>query len=188
MTKRALLIALLVILLLPACRRERAVQPLSDYESADVQAKAFNFQIYPGARFLEEQTDLLRRAHFAMNPDAKEAPPMALYESDAPLEQVAQFYGEKYGYRIADNMANDFKTVKPQAYYTTGTLEQDIEGVKGLANKLELNTDFEKAQGAYRAAYFSPQVTLPRVSLQRPWFNSLSSEVVDSTLIVMVRE
>jgi hypothetical protein len=178
----------LLIVAAAACRQEKAVEPLSDYESADVQAKAFNFQIYPGARFVENQTELLRRAHFVMNPDATEAPPMAVYDTDAPLEEVAKFYAGKYGYELAQNEANDFKTVKPQAYYTTGELAASAESVKPIADQLNLKPDYSKAQGPYRGAYFSPQVTLPRVTLQRPYFDLQSSQIVDKTLIVMVRE
>jgi hypothetical protein len=181
-------LALLLLAAIGGCKGEKAVEPLSDYESADVQAKAFNFQIYPGARFVEDQTETLRKAHFAMNPGATEAPPMAVYETGATLEEVAQFYAGKYGYTIAENAANDFKTVKPEAYYTTGEFALDAESVKPVAEKLGLKTDFSKASGSYRGAYFSPQITLPRVTLQRPYFNVLTGQIVDKTLVVMVRE
>lgn len=187
-TFSTLAVCLAILLAMAGCKGEKSVEPLSDYESADVQAKAFNFQIYPGAQFVEGQTDLLRRAHFVLNPSATEAPPMAVYETGASLEEVAKFYSEKYGYQVAENMANDFKTVKPQAYYTAGDLAQDAEAVKPIAQKMNLNVDFTRAQGAWRGAYFSPQVTLPRVTLQRPYFNLTNSQVVDKTLIVMVRE
>ena len=179
---------LALALLLAACRKEQSVEPLSNYESADVQAKAFNFQIYPGAKFDEQQTDLLRRAHFVLQPEAKEAPPMAVYVSDAPLDQVAKFYAEKYGYQLAENEANDFKTVKPEAYYHSGDLKQDAEAVVPIAEKLNLKPEPEKAQGRFRGAYLAPQPTLPRVSLKRPYFDLLTNQTVDKTMIVMVRE
>ena len=48
--------------------------------------------------------------------------------------------------------------------------------------------DPAKAKGEYRGAYFAPQSNLPRVSLQKPYLDLRTGEVVDKTLIVMVRE
>jgi len=181
------LAALSLLLLLVSCGGEKA-RPLSEYESTDVQAKAFNFQVYPGAKFLEGQTDILRRAHFVMQPDTKDAPHLAVYETESPLEEVARFYAEKYGYQLAENEANDFKTIKPSAYYLAGDLAADAQAIAPVVAKLNTGTDISKAAGAYRGAYFEAQVSLPRVNLQRPYFDITSSQVVDRTLIVMVRE
>lgn len=186
MTKRIFLLAALMTFVL-SCGGEKA-EPLSDAESADVQAKAFNFQVYPGAQFLDGQTDLLRRAHFVMQPDAVDAPPLAVYDTDGSLGDVAKFYAEKYGYTLAENEANDFKTIKPSAYYLTGDLAADAAGIAPVAEKLQTGTDISKATGSYRGAYFEAQTSLPRVSLQRPYFDIAKSEVIDRTLIVMVRE
>lgn len=184
---KSLKIVGLSILLLSACRKEQ-VQPLSQYESAEVQARAFNFQIYPGARLLEKQTDMLRRAHFILDPKATEAPPMAIYDTDAPLDKVAEFYGQKYGYQIADNQANDFKSVKPSAYYFVGDLAATTTAIKPVLDQLKIPADVSKATGSFKGAYFAPQVHLPRVSLQRPYFDPLESKMVDRTQIVLVKE
>ncbi len=186
MVKKLLALAVVMSFVL-SCGGEKP-EPLSDHESADVQAKAFNFQVYPGAQFLDSQTDLLRRAHFVMQPDAVDAPPLAVYETEAPLEDVAEFYAGKYGYTLAQNEANSFKTVKPLAYYLTGDLAADAQGIAPVVEKLKIGTDISKATGAYRGAHFQAQASLPRVSLQRPYFDVARSEVVDRTLIVMVRE
>jgi hypothetical protein len=186
MSKRITAVTVLMLLIL-ACGGERA-EPLSDQESAEVQAKAFNFQVYPGAQFADAQTDLLRRAHFVMQPDAVDAPPLAVYETDAPLEDVAKFYAEKYGYTLAENEANSFKTTKASAHYLTGDIGADTQAIAPVIEKLGTGTDVSKASGTYRGAYFEAQETLPRVNLQRPYFDISKSEVVDRTLIVMVRE
>lgn len=179
--------AALAVLLLVSCGGEKA-ERLSDDESAAVQAKAFNFEVYPGAKYLDGQADILRRAHFVINPDSKDAPTMAVYDTDAPLEEVAKFYSEKYKVELAENQANNFKTIKPSAYYLTGDLATDAAAIAPVIEKLSLGTDVSKAAGAYRGAYFEAQESLPRVSLQRPWFDIANSQVVDRTLIVMVRE
>jgi len=184
---RSLAVLGLIVLLLAACRKEKS-QPLSQYESAEVQARAFNFQIYPGARFLERQTEMLRQAHFVLQPAATEAPPMALYDTDAPLEKVAEFYAQKYGYQIAQNQANDFKSVKPSAYYFVGDLAASGNEIKPILEKMKVTADLTRSTGAFRGAYFAPQVHLPRVSLQRPYFDLVESKVVDRTQVVLVKE
>jgi len=184
-----LLLLFCSIMVLSGCRKEETLQPLSEYESADVQARAYNFQVYPGAKFLEAETALLRRAHFVLQPEATEAPPMALYETDAPLEDVTKFYAEKYGYpRVAENELNNFSSARPAAYFTTGDLAKDTEQVKPILEKLKATVDTSKAVGAYRGAHISATGNMPRVTLQRPYFNLVRGEVVDKTLIVMVRE
>src|SRR5688500_14289657 len=170
------------------CRRESPLKPLSEYESADLQARTYNFQVYPQAKFLEKQTELLRKAHFVLQPTASEAPPMAMYESDAPLEQVAGYYAEKYGYKVAENETNNFSSAKPEAYYTGGDLGKDVASIKPVLDKLEAKTDISKATGTYRGAHINPSANMPRVTLQRPYFDLINSQVVDKTLILLVRE
>lgn len=177
------------IVVLSGCRKEETLQPLSEYESADVQARAYNFQVYPGAKFLEAETALLRRAHFVLQPDATEAPPMAMYETETPLDDVAKFYAEKYGFpRVAENELNNFSSARPAAYFTTGDLAKDTAQVKPILEKLKSTVDTGKAIGPYRGAHISATGNMPRVTLQRPYFNLVRGEVVDRTLIVMVRE
>ena len=182
--------AALVVLALTGigCRRESPLKPLSEYESADLQARTYNFQVYPQSKFLEKQTELLRKAHFVMQPTATEAPPMAMYEVDAPLEQVASFYADKYGYKVAENATNNFSSAKPEAYYSSGDLAKDVAGIKPVLEKLKSTTDVSSAVGAYRGAHINPSENMPRVTLQRPYFDLVNGQVVDKTLILMVRE
>jgi hypothetical protein len=179
---------LLVALALMACRKEK-VQPMSEYESAEVQARAYNFLVFPGAKLLQAQIDLLKKASFVLQPELKEAPAMTMYDTDAPLEQVAAFYAGKYGYpAVAPSEREDFSAVKPKAYYTAGDLGQDAAHIKPVLEKLRLSSDISAAVGKYRGAYLAPQTNLPRVTLQRPYFDVVNRKVVDRTLILMVRE
>lgn len=174
--------------LLAGCRKERS-EPLSQYEVADMQATSYNFQLYPGAQYLAPQTELLRRAHFVLQPQAKSAPPMAMYDTEAPLEEVAKFYAEKYGYgTVAPNEVNDFSSVKPSAYFTAGDLAADTMQVKPILEQLKVEADLTKATGSWKGAHISPKTNLPRVTLQRPYFDFINSRTVDKTLILMVRE
>lgn len=183
------MLSVLALVLAAGCSREETLQPLSAAESAEVQAKAYNFQVYPGARFLEPQTDLLRRAHFVLDPNAVEAPPMAMYETDDPIEKVAEYYREKYGYaRVADNKVNDFSSVAPNAYLTEGDLAADAAAVQPIAAQLGVALHPEKFAGTWKGAHISPTANLPRVTLQRPYVDVVNDRAVDKTLIVMVRE
>lgn len=185
---KCLTLAMAAALLLASCGDED-LQPLDPFESAELQARMYNFQVYPGARFLEKQTEVLRRAHFVMQPDAVEAPPMAMYETDAPLEEVARWYAEKYGYaEVATDEVNDFSSVKPQAYYTAGELGPDAAAIAPIVEKLGLQLTAQRISGAWRGAHISPTEDLPRVSLQRPYVDVVNDRTTDKTLIVMVRE
>lgn len=175
----------LILGLAGGCTDEPEVEPLTSYEAADLQARVYNFQVYPGARFLERETETLRKAHFVMQPDAKTAPPMAMYDTDAPLEQVAAFYAEKYGFELAPEKGP--AEPPPAAYYTTGDLAADAAAIKPLVEKMKLSTDVTKAAGTYRGAHINPAMNMPRVTLQRPYFDVVTSQVVDRTLILLVK-
>ncbi len=183
------LVLALFLFVLASCRSEE-LQPLSEYETADLKASAYNFHVYPKAKFLSAQTDVLRKAHFAMQPGAKKAPPMAMYDSDAPIEAVGKFYAEKYGYgSVAESEVNNFSSLKPRAYYLRGNLAADSSAIKPILEKLKMTTDISKAFGEYRGAHISPRPPdLPRVTIQRPYFDLVSSTVVDRTLIIIVKE
>jgi hypothetical protein len=185
--QKRIMVVVFVALALAACRKEKSMQPMSEYESAEVQARAFNFLVYPAARLLQPETDVLKKASFVLQPGLKAAPPMVMYDTDAKLEDVAAFYAQKYGYTISDSDAN-FKAVKPKAYYTTGDLSVDTARIKPLLIKLHMSDDVSAASGTYRGAYIAPEINLPRVTLQRPYFDIVTRKVVDRTLIIMVRE
>jgi len=182
MSKSLRLIALAI--LLSACNREK-LEPVSKGDAARVNARVFNFQVYPGATYLEPYTDLLKKAHFVLQPNAKEAPPMAVYDTADAVDKVAPWYADKYSYpTIADN----FSSVPPPAYYTQGEIQADLANLKPVLEKLGMSTDLTTGVGKYRGAYIRPQETLPRVSIQRPYFDLVNHKLVDRTLIVMVRE
>jgi len=177
------------VLLVTSCRREELTPPLSSAESAEVQARAYSFKVYPGSRFLQPQTELFRKAHFVLHPEAVQAPPTAAYESEGSVEQVAQFYAREYGFsKVAESEANGFSSIKPNAYYTSGDLATDLPSIKPILEKLEMKVDESKAVGSYRGAHINGTDTRPRVTIQRPYFDVATSRVIDRTLILMVRE
>jgi hypothetical protein len=76
---------------------------------------------------------------------------------------------------------------KTQAYYYTGDLAKDNAPLEPVLKQLNLQTDLTKAAGAYKAAFISPRPNRPRVTIQRPYFDVTTSQVVDRTLILMSR-
>lgn len=177
-----------LLVLLSGCS-ERAEQPLTEWEVADLQAARHEYHAFPGSRYSADQTALLRRAHFLLNPGARTAPPVIVLEADASVEEVAQWYAGKHGIgRVAPDRVNDFSSAPPQAYYRSGDLRNDAEAAAPLFAKLAPKADPAVAQGAYRAAHLNPTPRFPRVSVQQPWFDALNNEVRTSTLIVIVRE
>jgi hypothetical protein len=180
---KRLIVAAAALAMLASCREEK-LEPVAAGEAAAVQAKAYNFHVYPGASFLEQQTDVLRRAHFVQHPDAADAPPMAVYEAEAPVEQVAAFYADKYGY---PTVAESAGAQAPKAYYTSGDLSESL-AIRPITEKLGMNLKFEGLSGPWRGAHIAPRPDMPRVTLQRPYFDFVNDRVVDRTLIIMVRE
>jgi hypothetical protein len=143
---------------------------------------AFSFVVYPGARYLGQLTESTRQAHKVMDPN-KEPPPTAIYDTDAPLQQVADFYAQQYGY---SGVATD-SAAKPPAYYRDGDLGADAKAIEPLLQKMSLGTDVSKASGPYKSAEIAPRPNRPRVTVQRPYFDVTTSQVVDRTLILMSR-
>ncbi len=188
--KSHLVVALSLFLLAAACqKKEEAIQPLDEYTSSDLQSSGNNFYVYAGARFLSEMTDLFKKSHFVLHPEATTAPPIAAYESDASVQQVAQFYAQKYGYpEVAPNEVNDLSSVKPRAYYRAGDMAADTKALEPILAKMQVKSDLSQATGNYNAAHISPKQDYPRVSIQRPYFDFLQSKVVDKTFIIIVKE
>ena len=50
-----------------------------------------------------------------------------------------------------------------------------------------LGVDISKASGTYRAAEISRKTNRPQVTIQRPYFDFTTSQVVDRTIILMAR-
>jgi hypothetical protein len=146
--------------------------------------EAFSFVVYPGSRYLGQITETVKAAHRVIDP-SKEPPPTAIYDTEAPLEQVADYYAKQYGYNeIAQSNAG---TPPPPAFWRTGELGPDVKSIEPIIRQMNLPTDVSKAQGSYRAAEIASRPNRPRVTLQRPYFDPLTSQVVDRTYILMSR-
>lgn len=177
-TTRTLLSALLVLTsLFIACKGEE------EY----AEPEAFSFVVYPGSRYLGQLTEKTKEAHKIINP-AQEPPATAIYDTDAPVEQVADYYAKQYGYNeIAPSAPTDTAAPKPNAYYRTGDVAADQKAIEAIIKQLNLGTDISKAQGQYRAADIAARPNRPRVTIQRPYFDVTTSQMVDKTLILMSR-
>jgi hypothetical protein len=176
-TKKLLSALLVLTALVAGCKgKEEFAEP-----------EAFSFVVYPGSRYLGQLSETTKNAHRTMSPGA-EPPPIAIYDTDAPVEQVAEYYAKEYGYKeIAADQTNNLSAAKPPAYYRTGDLHTDAVAIQDLLKKMGMPTDISKAQGAYRAADILPRPNRPRVTVQRPYFDATTSTVVDRTLILMAR-
>lgn len=175
---RVLLAAMLAVAMLAGCKggEEQYGEP-----------ESFSFVVYPGARYLGQLTEATKNAHRALNP-GQEPPPTAIYDSDAPVDEVANWYAKQYGYNgVAADATNNLSAAKPPAYFRTGDLAADAQAIQPLVAKMGLQTDVTKAQGQYRAADIEPRPNRPRVTVQRPYFDVTTSTVVDKTLVLMSR-
>jgi len=171
-------IFLVALALVAGCKRGE--EEFSEPES-------FSFVVYPGARYLGELTETTKNAHRAMNPNT-EPPPTAIYDTDAPVEEVAKWYAQQYGYNeVAPDATNNLSAAKPPAFYRTGDLAGDTKAIEELLKKMGMQTDVSKAVGSYKAAQLEPRPNRPRVTIQRPYFDVNKSEVVDKILILMSR-
>ena len=171
------IVALLLLSSLAGCGKEDSY----------TEPEAFSFVVYPGAKYLGELTEVSKQAHRVIKPN-EEPPPVAVYETDASVDEVASFYAKSYGYgSVAPDPTNNLSAAKPPAYYRTGDLATDQKGVVDLMQKMGLNTDISKATGTYKAAEIDPRPNRPRVTVQRPYFNVKTSQVVDKTIILMSR-
>lgn len=149
--------------------------------------ESFAFTIYPGARYLAQLTEMTKQARKIFVPN-DDVPPTAIYDTDAPLDKVAEFYAQSYGYdKVAPDATNNLSSAKPPAYYRTGDLARDVQGVIPVAQKLNVKVDPAQAVGQYRAAEIDPKPNRPRVTIQRPYFDVTTSQKVDRTLIMMTR-
>ena len=175
---RAVAVAALALLAFASCHKEKKAAPAPEPET-------FSFVVYPGAQYLQELTDLDKRAASTAKPN-EPVPPLAIYDTDAPLDTVADYYVKQYGYaKIAPDATNNFSAARPQAYYRAGDLHEDVVPIQDLLKKLGVNTDVTKAQGKYRAVEIASKQNRPRVTIQRPYFDVLKSQVIDRTMILM---
>jgi hypothetical protein len=176
---RLLAAAMLVALVVAGCGKEK--------KNESAEPESFAFTIYPGSRYLAQLTDLWKQARKVFRPN-DDVPPIAIYDTDAPLDKVAEFYAQSYGYnKVAPDATNNLSSAKPPAYYRTGDLSNDVAGIVPVAQKLNLKLDPSKATGPYRAAEIDPKPNRPRVTIQRPYFDASTSQKVDRTLIMMTQ-
>ncbi|HEY2091425.1 MAG TPA: hypothetical protein VGJ81_06030 [Thermoanaerobaculia bacterium] len=174
-----LLLALLLVSLAAflACKGEK-----------DEEQEQFTFVVYPGARYLPHLTDLIKQADRVIKPNDSEAQRVAIYDTDAAVDDVANFYVKAYGYgSIAPDATNNLSAAKPPAYRRTGDLLADQKAAEPLFPKLNLHPDLSKAAGTYNAVEIAPKMTRPRVTIQRPYFDLTTSQQVNRTLILMSR-
>lgn len=175
--KNTVILAGLLFLAIAGCAKEDAY----------VEPESFSFVVYPNSRYLGELTELTRQAHKLAKPN-EEPPPIAVYDTEASVEEVAAFYAKAYGYNtIAPDATNNLSATKPPAYYRTGDIAKDVQSIAPALPQLGVQTDLSKAQGAYRAAEIEARTNRPQVTIQRPYFNVKTSEVVDRTIILMAR-
>lgn len=170
---------LVAVIAVAGCKGEKKAE--------STEPASFAFTNYPGSRYLQQVTEVFKQASKAYHPN-EEVPPMAVYDSDAPLETVAEFYAKAYGYtNIAPDATNDLSSAKPPAYYRTGDMAADIKAATDMIQKLNLKVDTSKAVGTYRAAEIAAKPNRPHVTVQRPYFDVTTSQVVDRTIILMAR-
>jgi hypothetical protein len=150
--------------------------------------KKEDFTVYPGARPLPQLTDLFKKASATVDP-AKPIPPQVIYDTDASLEDVAAFYAKENGYpKVAPDATGNLSSVAPPAFYRTGDLASDLVGIQPILQKMHIQVDGTRAVGKYRGAHISANGDRPRVTLERPYFDLTKQQVVDRTLIIMVKE
>src|SRR6184192_3823993 len=156
---------------LPGCRREK--------KSASEEPATFTFTVYPGSRYLAPLTELDKRAAATLKPN-ETPPPIAIYDTDASLDAVANFYANSYGYtKVAADATNNLSAARPPAYYRNGDLAADNKAIEPLLKQLKVPIDISKAQGKYRAVEIESKMNRPRVTIQRPYFDVINSQVVD---------
>ncbi|MBW3671346.1 MAG: YfhO family protein [Acidobacteria bacterium] len=174
---RPLLAPMVLVLLVVGCGQ------------SDRAGDAEHFPAYPQAREREEMTKLFKRAHDLMNtPESKDLEVM-IFDTSAPVEDVAHWYAHRYALgEVAEDAINDFSAVTPRAYLLTGDLENDFRRIEPLLNRLDVDTDIEGIDRPYEGAHVNAVYGRPRVTLQRPYVDPIRGVVVDRTLILLVHD
>ena len=174
---RSLAVVLIAAATFIGCSKEK---PASD--------ETFAFVVYPGAKYYAQLTDLFKQAHKVIKPN-EEPPATAVYDTDAPLEDVANYYAQQYGYgKVASDATNNLSAARPAAYFRTGDLNADAMATKDVMQKVNVKADLTKAVGSYRAAEIEAKPNRPHVTIERPYFDPVRSEVVNRTLILMLKQ
>lgn len=174
---RLIIVALLALsTVFAACKgSEEATEP-----------EAFSFVVYPGARYLGKITDMTKEAHRKIIAPGQEPPPTAIYDTEASVEEVTEYYAKQYGYKVVDASTN-LSTARGNAFYRTGDLAADAKAIAPMLEKMGLPTEIKGAIGPYKGAEIAPKPNRPRVTIQRPYIDVVNSTVVDRTFILMTR-
>src|SRR5258708_2591892 len=144
---RLLLVAALVALVVAGCGKEKK----------EAEPEAFSFTIYPGSRYLAQLTDLWKQARKVLKPN-EDVPPIAIYDTDAPVDKVAEFYAQSYGYnKVAPDATNNLSSAKPPAYYRSGDLAGDVKAIVPVTQKMNVKVDLANAVGTYRPPHTDPK-------------------------------
>jgi len=176
-TLRSLAVLTIALLAVAGCKHEKQAN----------QPEEFAFIVYPGARYLTDLTKLTMDAHKVVSPGSP-VPPTAIYDTDAPLDKVADFYARTYGYNnIAPDSTNNLSSAKPAAYYRSGDIGADLKAIQPILQKMNLHPDESKAVGHYKGVEIASKPNRPRVTLQRPYYDITTSQTVDRTIILMAR-
>ena len=110
---RALALASIAALVLAGCKSEKT-QPVAEPQT-------FTFTVYPGAQYLTQLSELLKRANTVIKPN-QTPPPVAMYDTDAPVDAVADFYAKAYGYRnVAPDSTNNLSAAKASITSASGS-------------------------------------------------------------------
>jgi hypothetical protein len=158
------------------------------HEKGPAAEEAFSFVVYPGAQYLPHLTEMTKQAHKVLKPGEPEPPPTAIYDTDASVEDVANFYAKSYGFgAVAPDATNNLSAAKPRAFFRNGDLHGDAQAIEPLLQQMKIPTDISRAQGTYKAADIDAKPNRPRVTVQRPYFDVTNSQVVNRTLILMSR-
>jgi hypothetical protein len=174
---RSIVVLLLVAAAVAGCSREKGAAEDS-----------FKFEVYPAARYLPQLTEVTKQAYRIIKPSEPDAPQTAIYDTDAQVADVAKYYAELYGYgSVAPDATNNLSAAKPRAFHRTGDLQADQKAIEPLLPKLNLKTDVSKAVGSYDAVEIAGKSNRPQVTIQRPYFDVTTSQVVNKTLILMSR-
>jgi hypothetical protein len=112
--------------------------------------KKEDFAIYPGAKPLPQLLEVVKKASTTVDPN-KPIPPQVIYDSEASLEDVANFYAKENGYpKVFPDSTGNLSSVPPPAFYRTGDLRQDLDAIQPVLKKMNMNVDSSKATGTYR--------------------------------------
>lgn len=149
--------------------------------------EAFSFVVYPGSRYLGHITEKTKEAHRKIINPGQEPPPTAVYDTEASVEEVAQYYAKQYGYETVVDLTTNLSTARGNAFYRTGDLAADAKAIGPMLQQMGLPTEIKGASGPYKGAEIAPRPNRPRVTIQRPYIDVVNSTVVDRTFILMTR-